>query len=208
MKLSLLILLVFFTVNFAKAQFNKGETLAGGNFYVLNNPNSSFISGPGVIIENTKAFEVFMTPQVIHFIKNNTGAGLLGGFHSYKSEQGTQKFVGTGYDAGIFFKKYKFFRERIGLYGQLGVNYAQSTIKHDDIKAYTNSFASFQLRPGVVYRFSKHFTMEYVFGVAGLGKARSKHIASNTKTDKTEFSVGFFDGFNVSAFYIFSNKTK
>ncbi len=88
------------------------------------------------------------------------------------------------------------------------MNYAQSTIKNDDIKTYTNSFASFQLRPGVVYRFSKHFSMEYVFGVAGVGNAKSKNIESNTTTDKTEFSVGFFDGFNVSAYYIFSKKMK
>ncbi len=99
----------FFTVNFSRAQFNKGETLAGGNFYVLNNPNSSFISGPNVLIKNTNSFEVFMTPQVIRFIKNNIGVGLLAGFHSYKSEQATQKFTGTGYDAGVFFISISFF---------------------------------------------------------------------------------------------------
>ncbi len=206
MKVSFLIFLVLFTVNFSRAQFNKGETLLGGNFYVLNNSNNSFINVPNVLIENTKSFEVFLTPQIIHFFRDNTAVGLLTGFHSYKGGQGTQKFTNTGYDAGIFFKRYKFLHERIGLYGQGGANYAQSILKHDDIKTYRNSFASLQLRPGVVYRFTKHFSMEYVFGVAGVGRARTKHIESNTATDRTEFTVGFFDGFNVSAYYIFSKK--
>jgi hypothetical protein len=130
----------------------------------------------------------------------------LGGFHHYKSEQSPyQKYKSNGFDFGVFFKQYTFFYKGLGFAYQAGVNYAQSTEGGNGSK-YKTSLSSIQITPDIVYRFTKHFSMEYAFGKAGVGKSVSKDINNSIKIDRTDFFVGFLSGLNVSAYYVFSKK--
>jgi hypothetical protein len=190
------------------AQFHHGEMLTGGNIFINNNASVPLLSGPGVFPDDSKDFEIFMTPQLIHFFRENKAIGLLMGFHSYKSEVLGQKNINTGFDAGIFIKQYKFFYKGLGLYFQLGVNYARSNDKFNGITEYRNSLASLKINPGLFYRFTRHFSMEYVFGEAGIGQSRSRQVPVDITVSRTEFFVGFFDGFNISAYYISSKRKK
>jgi len=206
MKRLFLFVFVLLLVISSKAQFSKGETLLGGNFYILNNTNNPITNGPIVFIDNYKAFEIAATPQVIYFFSDNKTVGILTGFHSYKSKYGTdQNYKGKGFDLGAFFKQYKFFYKGLGLAYQVGANYAQSK-EGGNGADYKSFLTSVQLTPGIVYRFTKHFSMEYVFGKAGVGRSVLKDNNNNIKIERTDFFVGFFNGFNVSAYYVFSKK--
>jgi hypothetical protein len=205
--LFLFALIALMSIN-SRAQFSKGENLLGGNFYISNNSGSPILYGPSTFVENSKAFEIAATPQLIYFFSNNNAVGLLGGFHHYKNEQGFgQKYVVNGFDLGGFFKHYSFFYKSLGLAYQAGINYAQSKEEGQGAK-YKISLSSIQISPNIVYRFTKHFSMEYVFGKAGVGRSVLKDINNNLKMEKTDFFVGFFNGLNVSAYYVFSKKNK
>jgi len=208
MKRFLLFALIALFVIHSKAQFAKGETLLGGNFYLTNNSGSPIIYGPLVFVANSKYFEITAKPQLIYFFGNNKAVGLLGGFHHYDYQQGVnQNYAGNGFDLGAFFKHYSFFYKGLGLAYQAGVNYAQSKEGGQGAK-YKTSLSSIQISPTIVYRFTKHFSMEFLLGKAGVGRSVLRDNINNIKLEKTDFFVGFVDGVNISAYYVFSTKSK
>lgn len=200
--------MILLSVGGAKAQFSKDEALLGGNFYIANNSNNPIANGPLVFIENYKAFEIAATPQLIYFFRNNNAMGVLVGFHHYEYEyEPDRKYNANGFDLGAFYKHYSFFYKGLGLAYQAGLNYAQSKEEGQGAK-YKISLSSIQVIPNIVYRFTPHFSMEFVFGKAGLSRSVLRDINNNSKIDRTDFFVGFFNGVSVSAYYVFSKKAK
>ena len=148
MKVFLLVALITLLVINSNAQFSKGETLLGGNFYITNNSGSPIINGPSVFVDNYKDLEIAATPQLIYFFSDNNAVGILGGFHHYKYEQGPdQKYEMNGFDLGAFYKHYSFFYKGLGLAYQVGGNYAQSK---EEGREQNTKFHSLQFRSTLI----------------------------------------------------------
>jgi hypothetical protein len=195
-----------FFAEYTEAQFYKGEKLLGGNFQITNNFNSPIVNGPnGVFFEGDKTFSITLTPQIISFFADNKAIGLQTGAHYFDSKQGPGDFEGNGFDFGVFFKQYKFFYRGLALAYSVGPNYAMSIEKSNGSK-YKNTLASVQLSPYLVYRFSDHFSLESSLGKAGIGRSTVKDEINNITAKRTDYFIGMFTGFNLSAYYVFGKK--
>jgi hypothetical protein len=196
---------IFFT-QYARAQFYKGEKLLGGNFQITNNFSSPVVNGPtGVFFEGDKTFSIAVTPQIISFFADNKAIGLQTGVEYYDSKQGPGTFERNGFSIGLFFKHYKFFYKGLALAYSVGPNYASGIEKSNGSK-YKNTFASVQLSPHIVYRFSDHFSLESSLGRAGIGRSTVEDQLNNITAKRTDYFIGMFSGFNLSAYYVFGKK--
>jgi hypothetical protein len=80
------------------------------------------------------------------------------------------------------------------------------TIDNGNGSKYKITLASLQVSPHLVYRFSDHFSLESMFGKAGIGKSTAKDELNGTDNKRIDYFLGMFSGFNLSAYYIFGRK--
>jgi hypothetical protein len=206
MKRLLLLLLISSLCKYSVAQFYKGEKLLGGNVQIANSFSSPLIYGPdNTFFEGDKTFWATVTPHFIYFFRDNKAIGIQTGYQYYHLKQGTGDAQLNGFDIGAFFKQYKFFYKGLALAYSAGAYYAMNTEKGNGSK-YKNSLASLQVSPYIVYRFSNHFSMESSLGKAGIGRTVSKDELNNITYKRTDYFIGMFTGFNLSAYYVFGKK--
>ncbi|HZZ74369.1 MAG TPA: hypothetical protein VFE04_00505, partial [Puia sp.] len=75
------------------------------------------------------------------------------------------KYRSDGYNAGIFYRKYKSLGKEFYLFGEVSASYGWSNISGSDsigqkLVSGSTSFISANLYPGIAYRVSKHLFLE------------------------------------------------
>ena len=168
MKKIILILFCSYSITSFSQDFYKGDKLIGGSlsFSVFNANNN----GPGYY--NTGNAGIL--PSYSWFIKNNLALGLRGSIWYNKVVQkfdNGDKRINRSLTTGVavFFKKYKFLKEKFGIYfdNEVGGNYASSRESNPPVSTKNSSVGvSYQFSPGVFYKFSKRFTGEGNIGSA------------------------------------------
>ncbi len=179
---------------FAHAQISKGSVLLGGNFSAGKSQYSSSAN------DNESSQRSFnFAPTLGWATKENTVWGFNLGFNHSKSKSihYPEKQQGSGYSAGLFFRKYATLGKGFYLFGQANAGYNQW--KQEEAHAASNYSRVSKSRsigisayPGITYAVGKRFHVEVGLNeLVSLGYSKYDIKTSQSGTESTTKSSGF-----------------
>jgi hypothetical protein len=201
----LLTLILVFCISFmARAQFKKNDILLGGqlsysyNSSTYTQPNASFPTN------DSKSNYGNITISLGKALNENTVVGINLSYTpssstNYPSYNGNipLKYQSNGYNAGIFYRKYKSLGKEFYLFGEASAWYSWSDQSGKDSigeKLISGSSWSvgIDLYPGIAYRISKHLFLElsvpnlFYAGYSKSNSANQYGTASEVQTTKND----------------------
>jgi hypothetical protein len=205
----LFIVFVFLSAT-SYSQFLKNEKLIGGNLDFLRIKEVGTGTGGGPL-GSTPSKETYISfrPEFIYIINKNTGVSIFGELLSSNASNASADvgYKTKGFAVGIGLSKYKFFTAGFGIFGRAQVSYSPSSGQYYDTTATfypKNSYdlTNISLLPGVLYRFSKHFTLQATIGKISYDHLITKIESYSGSSKHDQFSASF-SNLTFSAFYIF-----